>query len=73
MLRKSYATMREQVGQSLSLTAAHMADKLDTFMWSRAGELYTLASLDAMKKLDEPEDVRKLIDQLKLNFPAFSI
>lgn len=68
----SSATMREQVGQSLSLTAAHMADKLDTFMWSRAGELYTLASLDAMKKLDEPDDVRKLIDQLKLNFPAFS-
>lgn len=68
----SAATVREQVGQSLSLTAAHMADKLDTFMWSRARELYTLASLDAMMTLDDSNEIRKLLDQIKRNYPAFT-
>lgn len=68
----SNQSMKEKVDRSLAQTAKHMADKMDTFMWSSTGSLYTLASLEALKSLENPKEIEELINQLKYNFPAFS-
>lgn len=65
-------SMRKKVEQSLSETAFHMADKMDQFMWSRSGELYTISELEPLKTLDHPEEVSALLNSLKLQFPSFS-
>lgn len=64
--------IQENVKSELAETALHMADKMDQFMWSRSGELYTIASLPQFKTLDEPLELEALINTLRDNFPSFS-
>ncbi|OJV64970.1 MAG: hypothetical protein BGO41_11890 [Clostridiales bacterium 38-18] len=65
-------SMRKKVEQALSETAFHMADKMDQFMWSRSGELYTISALEPMKTLDNVDEITELLNRLKLQFPSFS-
>lgn len=61
----------DDVGDALAQTAYHMADKMDTFMWARSGELYTLSQLEGLSEMDASGQ-RRLLDSLKSNFPMFS-
>lgn len=68
----AFKAIREEIHRSMDTTAKHMADKMDEFMWSRTGELTTIASLQAMKSLENPSEIESLLDELKRQFPSFS-
>ncbi|MBP2002511.1 diguanylate cyclase (GGDEF)-like protein [Paenibacillus shirakamiensis] len=70
--RESTEEVKKTIGGSLAETSYQMAEKLDYFMWSRAGEIQMLSKLDAFRSPDQPEDIRKLLDQLKTSFPVFT-
>lgn len=69
---KSTKVMKNEIGESLEETAYQMADKMDAFMWSRSGEIYTLSSLIALQDFSKTEEIQKLLEDLKINFPSFS-
>lgn len=68
----SRSVLKDKVQHELDETAFHMADKMDQFMWSRSGELYTLAALKPLKSLETPSETEALLNSLKSNFPSFS-
>ncbi|MBT2640519.1 diguanylate cyclase [Bacillus sp. ISL-39] len=70
--RHSGETIKREIGNSLSNTAYHMADKLDSFMWSRIGEVEVLSQIEVIKSQDDLESAQILLDQLKSSIPVFS-
>lgn len=69
---RSSDNMKEEIGSSLAETAYQMADKLDQYMWARAGEIKLLSQFDAMRRLDNINHVEMLLNGLKKSFPSFS-
>lgn len=69
---RSIKQIKLEAGHSLAETAYQMADKMDTFMWSRTGEIETLSQLEALKNFDDPASIQKLLNKLKESFPSFS-
>lgn len=70
--RTAAGEMKQEIGEALSGTAYQMADKLDFFMFSRFGEIEVFSSLDALKKQDNSEEIRGVLNQLKSSLPSFS-
>ncbi|WP_226641690.1 diguanylate cyclase domain-containing protein [Mesobacillus subterraneus] len=70
--KHSSETIKREIGNSLSTTAYHMADKLDSFMWSRIGEVEVLSQIEDIKSPDDLQAAQELIDQLHSSFPVFS-
>lgn len=64
--------IEKEIGNTLSSTAYQMADKLDFFMWSRAGEIDIVSQLKDIQEPTDKEKVQQLLDQLQVSFPAFS-
>jgi diguanylate cyclase (GGDEF)-like protein len=64
--------IEKEIGNTLSSTAYQMADKLDFFMWSRAGEIDIVSQLKDIQEPTDKEKVHQLLDQLQVSFPAFS-
>lgn len=65
-------TIKREIGNNLSTTAFNMADKLDSFMWSRIGEIQVLSQI---KDINTPEDLQTaqtLLNQLQASIPVFS-
>ncbi|WP_160035365.1 diguanylate cyclase domain-containing protein [Paenibacillus sp. An7] len=69
---RSAVRLQNEIGQSLSSIAYQMSDKLDSFMWSRAGEVEILASMIEMEQTQDVDKTQKLLNQLKTSFPSFS-
>lgn len=70
--KQSSATVKREIGNNLSTTAFHMADKLDSFMWSRIGEIQVLSKI---KEIHSPTDIpeaESLLNQLQKNIHVFS-
>ncbi|WP_214702558.1 MULTISPECIES: diguanylate cyclase [unclassified Exiguobacterium] len=61
-------SLEQEIGERLSTTSHQLADKLDFYMWSRYQEVQLLQGLD----LEEPEETRRLLNQVQSNIPAFS-
>ncbi|MEI7025930.1 diguanylate cyclase domain-containing protein [Paenibacillus sp. y28] len=72
MGKQATRVIQTEIGQSLSGIAYQMSDKLDNFMWSRAGEMEMLATLDTFQQMGSADGVQRLLDQLKASFPSFS-
>lgn len=70
--RHSGETIKREIGNSLSTTAYHMADKLDSFMWSRIGEVEVLSQIEDIKSQEDLQSAQELLDQLKSSIPVFS-
>lgn len=70
--KQSGDTIKREIGNSLSTTAYHMADKLDSFMWSRIGEVEVLSQIDDIKSHQDIPAAQTLLDQLKSSIPVFS-
>ncbi len=69
---RSIGDMKNEIGNSLTNTAYQMSERMDSFMWSRAGEIYTLSKLDALQDFNEADSMRALLNELKSNFPVFA-
>lgn len=69
---RASTAVKSEIGNSLQGTAYQMVDKMDSFMWSRSGEIYTLSELDALKNLEDTAEIQKLLDKLKESFPVFA-
>lgn len=69
---KSVNNMKIEIGVSLEDTAIQMADKMDSFMWSRSGEIFTLSKLEALHNFENPKSIQQLLESLRENFPSFS-
>ncbi len=63
---------REQIGSALADAAAHMTAQLDRSMWARSKEVQVLASLDVMRRPDDPAAVRRVLDRLREAIPLYS-
>ncbi|MGV2939136.1 diguanylate cyclase [Mesobacillus sp. LC4] len=70
--KHSGETIKREIGNSLSTTAYHMADKLDSFMWSRIGEVEVLSQIDDIKSPEDLQTAQELLDQLNSSIPVFS-
>ncbi|WP_079508919.1 sensor domain-containing diguanylate cyclase [Mesobacillus jeotgali] len=70
--KHSGATIKREIGNSLSTTAYHMANKLDSFMWSRIGEVEVLSQIEDIKSPEDFKSAQTLLDQLKTSIPVFS-
>lgn len=70
--QKSSNKIENEIGNTLSATAYQMADKLDFFMWSRAGEIDVLSQLKDLQEPNDKEKVQQLLNQLQDSFPSFS-
>ncbi|MBT2692068.1 diguanylate cyclase [Bacillus sp. ISL-55] len=70
--KHSSETIKREIGNSLSSTAYHMADKLDSFMWSRIGEVEVLSQIEDIKSHEDLQSAQVLLDQLKSSIPVFS-
>ena len=70
--KQSGDTIKREIGNSLSTTAYHMADKLDSFMWSRIGEVEVLSQIDDIKSHQDIPAAQTLLDPLKSSIPVFS-
>lgn len=70
--KHSGQTIKREIGNSLSTTAYHMADKLDSFMWSRIGEVEVLSQIEDIKSPEDLQTAQILLDQLKTSIPVFS-
>lgn len=70
--KQSGDSIKREIGNSLSTSAYHMADKLDSFMWSRIGEVEVLSQIDDIKYHQDIAAVQTLLDQLNTSIPAFS-
>lgn len=69
---QSTETVEVSIGSSLAEEAILMAEKLDHFMWSRAGEVQVLSKLNAFQKPVDPQEIYKLLNQLKSSLPVFT-
>lgn len=69
---ESSRQVKTEIGSSLSDTAIQMSDKLDTYMWARSGEIDLLSKLDSLRSKKDINEIQRLLDKLKENFPAFS-
>lgn len=69
---RSSENVKEEIGHSLAETAYQMADKLDQYMWARAGEITVLSNLDTIRQQENVEGAQFLLDRLKTSFPSFS-
>lgn len=70
--RQASEAVRRSAGQILAATAHHMADQMDTFMWSRMGEVYSLTHTLEFSQPEDPAAIRRMLDNLQVNFPTFS-
>lgn len=70
--KHSGETIKREIGNSLSTTAYHMADKLDSFMWSRIGEVEVLSQIEDIKSPEDLQTAQELLDQLNSSIPVFS-
>jgi diguanylate cyclase (GGDEF)-like protein len=70
--KHSSETIKREIGNSLSTTAYHMADKLDSFMWSRIGEVEVLSQIEDIKSHEDLRSAQELLDQFKASVPGFS-
>jgi diguanylate cyclase (GGDEF)-like protein len=70
--KQSGDTIKREIGNSLSTTAYHMADKLDSFMWSRVGEVEVLSQIGDIHSPHDIKAAQSLLDQLKASIPVFS-
>ncbi|RUT29570.1 diguanylate cyclase [Paenibacillus zeisoli] len=70
--RESSKEIENTIGSSLAEVSYQMAEKLDYFMWSRAGEVQMLSKLDTFRDAKSPSDMRRLLDELKRSFPVFT-
>lgn len=70
--RHSGETIKREIGNSLSTTAFLMADKLDSFMWSRIGEVEVLSQIDDIRSQEDLQTAQALMDQLKSSIHVFS-
>ncbi|USB32349.1 diguanylate cyclase [Paenibacillus sp. YPG26] len=70
--RESSREIEGTIGSSLAEVSYQMAEKLDYFMWSRAGEVQMLSKLDTFREAKSPSDMRRLLDELKKSFPVFT-
>ncbi|WP_253735745.1 diguanylate cyclase [Paenibacillus sp. FJAT-26967] len=70
--QRTTTQVEENIGASLSQVAYQMADKLDYFMWSHAGEVDMLSQMLTYANADNPDELRTLIEQLKKSFPSFT-
>ncbi|WP_407271820.1 sensor domain-containing diguanylate cyclase [Radiobacillus sp. PE A8.2] len=70
--RQSSEKVETEIGNALSTTAFQMADKLDFFMWSRAGEVDIVSQLKDIKNQEDTEAIQNLLEQLQESFTAFS-
>lgn len=62
---RSTELIRRQIGQSLTETSLHMADKLDRGMWARAGEIRVLAQLDVLRDQGDPQAIQAILEELQ--------
>ncbi len=69
---KSSSHIEEEIGTSLAGVSYQMADKLDHFMYSRAGEINILSKLEVIRNPEDIQAVQSLLDELKSSFPTFS-
>ncbi|MTV50893.1 diguanylate cyclase [Heliobacillus mobilis] len=69
---RSIEQVKSEIGNSLAETAYQMADKMDAFMWSRSGEVYTLSQLEALHNFQDTKAIQNLLEKLKEIFPSFS-
>lgn len=71
--KKTTHQVEESIGVSLSQVAYQMADKLDHFMWSRAGEIDVLSELLSDREASgDAKELRNLLEQLKKSFPSYT-
>ncbi len=70
--RHSAETIKREIGNSLSTTAYLMADKLDSYMWSRIGEIEVLSQFEDIKSHEDLQSAQALLDQLKSSIHVFS-
>jgi diguanylate cyclase (GGDEF)-like protein len=70
--KHSSETIKREIGNNLSSTAYHMADKLDSFMWSRIGEVEVLSKISDIHSHKDILTAQSLLDQLKDSIPVFS-
>ncbi|WLR57212.1 sensor domain-containing diguanylate cyclase [Mesobacillus subterraneus] len=70
--KHSSETIKREIGNSLSTTSFHMADKLDSFMWSRIGEVEVLSQIEDINSLEDLQSAQVLLDQLNTSIPVFS-
>jgi diguanylate cyclase (GGDEF)-like protein len=69
---KSTNELKNEKGEALEEIAYQMADKMDAYMWSRSGEIFTLSNLKALHNFEDSDSIQKLLEELKLNIPSFS-
>lgn len=69
---KTTRSMEETIGSSLSEVAYQMSEKLDHFMWARAGEINVLSKLNAFQPPLDPAEVSSLLNELKTSMPVFT-
>lgn len=69
---KSIREMKNDKGEALEEIAYQMADKMDAYMWSRSGEIFTLSHLDTLLDSNDVDTIQNLLEQLKVNIPSFS-
>ncbi|WP_150268267.1 sensor domain-containing diguanylate cyclase [Paenibacillus tepidiphilus] len=60
------------IGGSLAEEAYQMAEKLDHFMWARAGEVEVLSKLNAFQQPYNSAEIGGLLNQLKSSLPVFT-
>ncbi|WP_157337276.1 GGDEF domain-containing protein [Paenibacillus lutrae] len=70
--QRTTTQVEETIGASLSQVAYQMAEKLDYFMWSHAGEVDMLSQMLTYADADNPDELRALLEQLKKSFPSFT-
>ncbi|MFC4322713.1 sensor domain-containing diguanylate cyclase [Litchfieldia salsa] len=70
--KESSQSFEKQIGHDLTEKAYQMANDLDHFMWSRYGEITILSNLKTLENQQNPEEINTLLNELKLNFPAYS-
>lgn len=64
--------VRAQIGAALTERAVELAESLDREMAIRISEVRVLASLDVVRRLDRPHQIRYTIDGLQASIPEFS-
>lgn len=70
--KHSGETIKREIGNSLSTTAYQMGDKLDSFMWSRIGEVEVLSKISDIRSQQDIQAAQSLLDQLKSSIPVYS-
>lgn len=69
---KSVSDKKRDIGEALAETAYLTTEKLDRYMWSRYSEIKTFSRIEAVAETDDYASVRKTLENLQKNIPAFS-